>query len=77
MPTVGGGGCCLGSVPLGVFDQRQLEASNDVLVYTTPSLDEGVEVSGPTTVTLYVSSDAKDTDFTFRLVDVYPRRNGL
>jgi predicted acyl esterase len=35
-------------------------------------LKEGVEVSGPIEITLYVSSDAKDTDFTVKLVDVYP-----
>ena len=36
------------------------------------SLKEGIEVSGPIEVTLYVSSDAKDTDFTVKLIDVYP-----
>ncbi len=72
VPTLGGGGCCLGTVPLGVYDQRPVEARNDVLVYTTPALTEGMEVSGPITVTLYVSSDRKDTDFTFKVVDVYP-----
>jgi putative CocE/NonD family hydrolase len=35
-------------------------------------LKEGIEVSGPIEVTLYVSSDAKDTDFTVKLIDVYP-----
>lgn len=44
----------------------------DVLVYTTPALKEGVEVTGPIELVLYVSSSAKDTDFTGKLVDVYP-----
>ncbi len=72
VPTLGGGGCCLGTVPLGVFDQRPVEARSDVLVYTTSPLKEGMEVSGPITVTLYVSSDVKDTDFMFKVIDVAP-----
>jgi len=43
-----------------------------VLVYTTPPLEEGVELTGPITAVFYVSSSAKDTDFTAKLVDVYP-----
>ena len=35
-------------------------------------LEEGMEVSGFIEATLYVSSDAKDTDFTIKLIDVYP-----
>jgi predicted acyl esterase len=49
-----------------------VEARNDVLVYTTPSCSSGTEISGPISVSLYVSSSAKDTDFTFRVDDVYP-----
>jgi hypothetical protein len=41
-------------------------------VYSTEPLKEGIEVSGPIEVTLYVSSDVKDTDFTVKLIDVYP-----
>ena len=54
----------------GAFDQRPTEARPDVLVYTTEPLREGMEVSGPVTVTLHVSSDRKDTDFTAKLLDV-------
>jgi len=73
VPTHGGGGCCQGNaVEFGAFDQRAIEARNDVLVYTTPPFTEGFEMSGPITVTLYVSSDVRDTDFTFRVLDVYP-----
>lgn len=73
VPTHGGGGCCQGNaVQFGSFDQRAIEARNDVLVYTTPPFTEGFEMSGPITVTLYVSSDVRDTDFTFRVLDVYP-----
>ncbi|RDS81154.1 CocE/NonD family hydrolase [Dyella monticola] len=73
VPTFGGGGCCQGSaVKFGSYDQRPQETRNDILVYDTEPFKQGVEVSGPVTVTLYVSSSAKDTDFTFKLIDVYP-----
>jgi putative CocE/NonD family hydrolase len=71
--TLGGGGCCQGTaVKFGSYDQRAQEARNDVLVYDTEPFKQGTEVSGPITVTLYVSSSAKDTDFTFKVSDVYP-----
>jgi uncharacterized protein len=73
VPTHGGGFCCLGpEYKPGALDQRGLEERNDVLVYNTGPLKEGIEVSGPIDVTLYVSSDAKDTDFTVKLIEVLP-----
>ncbi|MGC2509764.1 MAG: CocE/NonD family hydrolase, partial [Acidobacteriaceae bacterium] len=73
VPTHGGNVCCEGNaVHPGAFDQRQMETRNDILVYTTEPFKEGTEVSGPIHVTLYVSSDAKDTDFTLKLIDVAP-----
>jgi len=72
-PSLGGNVCCTGNaITAGSFDQRKNETRPDILVYTTEPLREGVEVSGPIEVTLYVSSDAKDTDFTVKLIDVYP-----
>jgi putative CocE/NonD family hydrolase len=56
----------------GSFDQRQIEERPDVLVYTSEPFKEGIEVTGPIVPTLYVSSDAKDTDFTVKVIDVYP-----
>lgn len=56
----------------GVFDQRSTEQRPDVLVYTTPALEQDVEVTGPISVHLWASSSAPDTDFVARLVDVYP-----
>jgi putative CocE/NonD family hydrolase len=56
----------------GPIDQRPLERRDDVLVYTTPRLDQDVEVTGPLEMVLYASSSAVDTDFTAKLVDVYP-----
>jgi uncharacterized protein len=71
--SYGGNVCCTGTaIQPGAFDQRKMEAREDVLVYTTEPFKEGIEVSGPMEPTLYVSSDAKDTDFTVKVVDVYP-----
>jgi len=73
VPSYGGNVCCTGNaVQGGAFDQRKIEARPDVLVYSTEPLKQGIEVSGPIEVTLYVSSDVKDTDFTVKLIDVYP-----
>ncbi len=73
VPSYGGNVCCTGNaIKGGSFDQQQMETRNDILVYTTDVLEEGVEISGFIESTLYVSSDAKDTDFTIKLIDVYP-----
>lgn len=73
IPSYGGNVCCTGNaVQGGAFDQQKMETRNDILVYTTDPLAEGVEVSGFIETTLYVSSDVKDTDFTIKLIDVYP-----
>jgi uncharacterized protein len=73
LPSYGGNVCCTGNaVTGGAFDQSKMEERPDILVYSSEPLKEGLEVSGPIEVTLYVSSDAKDTDFTVKLIDVYP-----
>ena len=54
------------------MDQRPLDGRRDVMVYQTPPLEEPLEVVGPITVELFASSSARDTDFTAKLVDVYP-----
>jgi putative CocE/NonD family hydrolase len=73
VPSHGGNVCCTGNaVAGGAFDQRKVETREDVLVYSSEPLREGLEVSGPIEVTLYVSSDVKDTDITAKLIDVYP-----
>ena len=43
-----------------------------MLVYSTPVLDRPVEVTGPIELRLFAASSARDTDFTGKLVDVYP-----
>jgi putative CocE/NonD family hydrolase len=73
VPSLGGNVCCTGNaIAGGAFDQRRIEERPDVLVYSTEPLAEGIEVSGPIEVTLFVSSDARDTDFTIKLLDVDP-----
>ncbi len=69
----GGNVCCQGNaVDPGARDQREMEERPDILVYTSEPFENGIELTGPITPTLYVSSDAKDTDFTVKVIDVYP-----
>jgi putative CocE/NonD family hydrolase len=86
VPTIGGS--LTSGEPVfsgGGFDQREddrffgcdhpgmpLAARDDVVVFQTPPLEQDVAVIGPVTVHLSISSDAPDTDFTAKLVDVYP-----
>ena len=67
------------SVTMGSFAVNSLGTENrsDVLVYTTPPLEESVMILGPVTVELYASSDARDTDFVARLIDVYPNGTAI
>ena len=52
----------------GLRDQRPVEVRDDVLVYTTPTLTERVDVVGNIEVSLYLASNVKDTDLTIKLV---------
>jgi len=76
VPTYGGTLCCTGEIgpagKPGAQEQSPVEVRNDVLVYSTSPLEEPVEVTGYIEVILFVSSSARDTDFTAKLVDVYP-----
>jgi hypothetical protein len=73
VPTTGGPLCCDAMhLQPGARDQRPVEARNDVLVYSTPVLNEDTEVTGPVSLEIYASSSAVDTDFTAKLVDVHP-----
>lgn len=56
----------------GVKDQREIENRDDVLCFTTTPLSSDVEVTGPLAVKLWASTNATDTDFVARLVDVHP-----
>jgi putative CocE/NonD family hydrolase len=71
--SYGGNVCCTGNaVQGGAYDQQEMELRDDILVYTSAPLEEGVEISGFIESYLYLSSDAKDTDVTIKLIDVYP-----
>jgi putative CocE/NonD family hydrolase len=71
-------------MPAGGFDQRgrpglfgcadnlPLNARHDVLSFQTEPLPEAIEVTGPLSVRVWVSTSAPDTDLTAKLVDVYP-----
>jgi putative CocE/NonD family hydrolase len=85
VPTIGGNISSGDDIMLqGAWDQRggkhvwnfqnpvPLSARNDVLVFQTDPLTEDVEVTGEIEVKLWVSSSAVDTDFTAKLLDVYP-----
>ncbi|MES1262322.1 MAG: CocE/NonD family hydrolase [Acidobacteriota bacterium] len=73
VPTMGGAVCCDPKIyRWGPLDQRGVEKRRDVLVYSTAPLVSGVEVTGPVKAVLYISSSAPDTDFTAKLVDVFP-----
>jgi predicted acyl esterase len=51
---------------------RPLAERPDILVFQTAPLTQAVEVTGPIAVHLWISSDGPDTDFTPKLIDVYP-----
>ncbi len=69
-PVPTAGGAMIGGAA-GIARQNDIESRHDVLVYTTPSLNQDVEVTGSISLILYVSTTAPDTDFTGKLVDVH------
>jgi len=69
VPTSGGQNLV---IPYGPYDQRELGTRGDVLRFVSEPLEEPLEATGNFRVKLYVSTDAPDTDFTAKLVDVYP-----
>ena len=73
VPTRGGAVCCNPRVfPWGPLDQRPVEQRPDVLVYSTRQLRSELAVAGPVKAVLFVATSARDTDFTVKLVDVFP-----
>lgn len=70
-PTVAGSFVSFLYTP-GSGDVSEVQQRNDVLVYTTPPLEEDLDIVGPLTMVLYASSTAVDTDFNVRLSDVWP-----
>ncbi|SFL59400.1 hypothetical protein SAMN04487943_102367 [Gracilibacillus orientalis] len=72
VPTKGGGTLFYNGRNAGPRDQRAIEQREDVVVYTSPPLEESLEVTGSAKVMLWASTDAVNTDFTAKLVDVFP-----
>lgn len=71
--SYGGNVCCTGNaVQGGSYDQQKMELREDILVYTSEPLPEGIEVSGFIESKLFLSTDVKDTDLTIKIIDVYP-----
>jgi predicted acyl esterase len=69
VPTQGGANLFISAGP---YDQRSVEDRDDVILFTTSILEQPLEVTGDVKVILYISSDVLDTDFTAKLIDVYP-----
>ncbi len=73
VPTRGGTTCCNPAIfAWGPLDQRLIGSRADVLQYVTPPLTEDLEVTGPIRVQLHIRTSAPDTDFTAKLIDVFP-----
>jgi len=72
VPTKGGTFQPFTGHPAGSFDQSEMLKRDDVLLFATEPLSQGVEVTGPISVTLYAASSAKDTDFVAMLLDIHP-----
>ncbi len=71
--TRGGPLCCEQGLLLpGPKEQSDVETRQDILVFSTGALEQEIDVTGPVTVELFVKSTAVDTDFTAKLVDVWP-----
>jgi hypothetical protein len=70
-PVLTAGGAMIGPAA-GIARQNDVEGRQDVLVYTTSFLNQDTEVTGPISLILYISTTASNTDFTAKLVDVYP-----
>lgn len=72
VPSNGGGTLHKALHADGPRDQQQIELREDVLCYSTEALKEAIEVTGSIQVKLWAKSDAPNTDFTAKLVDVFP-----
>lgn len=80
VPTLGANGShesVPGLIEVGPVDQRPNERRQDVLVYSTPELEQDTEIIGPVEARLFAASSARDTDFTIKLIDVYPDGRSL
>jgi uncharacterized protein len=72
VPTTGCKGHTSNQFAASPKDQSGIEKREDILCYTTPELKTGIEITGPLELHLFAATSARDTDFTAKLVDVYP-----
>jgi len=72
IPTTGGRVLPLAGLVAGPIDHSHIEKRIDVLCYTTPALEDDTEITGPLELHLFASTSTRDTDFTAKLVDVWP-----
>lgn len=70
--TLGGNNCCGAPTVAGPRDQRPLERREDVLVYTSESLEEPLTIAGPVNMKLFAATNGRDTDWMIKLMDVHP-----
>jgi uncharacterized protein len=77
VPSLGGNNCCGTPTPAGPKDQAPLDSRGDILHYTSDFLAEPIEVTGPVKLIIHASTDARDTDFVAKLIDVYPDGRAL
>ena len=78
VPTNGGPNCCSPElVPWGAYDQRDLEMRTDVLCFTSEPLTDDLEVTGPVSAVIWAVTDGRDTDWTAKLVDVWPNGRAM
>ncbi len=77
VPSLGGNNCCGTPTPAGPKDQTALNARGDILHYTSDFLTEPLQVTGPVKLVLHAASDARDTDFVAKLIDVFPDGRAL
>ena len=88
VPTIGGGISAVDIVMvpgpcsqhgrndfIGCTDELPLHTRNDIITFETPVLSKDLEITGPIYISLWISSTAIDTDFTAKIVDVFPNRN--
>jgi predicted acyl esterase len=72
VPTVGGANSHSFPENVGPKDQSSAEERRDILVYTSEPVEEDFVILGPIKAIVYASTEAKDTDFTVKLVLVRP-----
>ncbi len=72
--TIGGGNL---AIDAGIYDQQPLDYRDDILRFSTPVLAQPLTIAGQVEVSLFISSNCTDTDFTVKLIDVYPDNRSM